>query len=368
MRYCQSTGVKLNHGYLKTTSSTVEEEEEVLTGSSSRGKMSKRRVEKELDNWVARDLEDCSAEADEFRKMLIQSLKYRQSHCVSPALVKLSKCLDLYKLVCLLCGKSSSSPLPYDPVALTLFGQQEFSEFFAYFSQLPRLKALGDLSFHPALAFKAHDRIKTAIASTLWGENFNSVGEKMFVIRDGPQKGKRICDLFGDSSLVELSLCENESFSVEQPFTLKLDSSNTEFNVSFDEAELWKALYTYEPLYTAIGREGSIALGIAFNIGGSEAIAETFFGVMEAQRKRNQDPLTADMKTVISYCMPDPASCPNTIQSISEVYRKGDLKNKVKQHRSKVFYDKRGRVASKYAVSKAIDNLRKEKNRCPYLD
>ena len=133
------------------------------------------------------------------------------------------------------------------------------------------------------------------------------------------------------------------------------------------EDHLWEALYMKESLYSVVGRAGCLALDFAYNFGGSEAIAETFFRVMEAQRKDNQDVATLDMRTLISFCLPEPSQCPQTISDIAALFRKGDLKNKVKRHRANIFYDKRGRAAGKYTVSKAIDTMQSKRSGCPYL-
>ena len=111
----------------------------------------------------------------------------------------------------------------------------------------------------------------------------------------------------------------------------------------------------------------AIILDYAYNIGGSEAIAETFFGVMAAQKKDNQDPETVDMRTVLSFCMPSPAQCPNAISEIATLHRLGDAKNRVRRHRCNIFYDARGRAKAKYEVSKAVDQYNSKLSGCAYI-
>lgn len=99
-------------------------------------------------------------------------------------------------------------------------------------------------------------------------------------------------------------------------------------------------------------REACTILDIAYNIGGSEAIAETYFGVMTSQHKDNQSNDTLDMRTLISFCMPKLSKCPNAVSAIAEIYLKGDLAHKVAKHRSFLFTDAKQRAASKYRVSR----------------
>ena len=95
-------------------------------------------------------------------------------------------------------------------------------------------------------------------------------------------------------------------------------------------------------------------------MGGSEALAETFFGIMKHQYKDNSSIETADMRTIVSYCFPDVSKCPNAIAAISKLYREGDLQNKVAPHRSPIIYDARCRTVGKYGASKAIDSSRRK--------
>ena len=60
----------------------------------------------------------------------------------------------------------------------------------------------------------------------------------------------------------------------------------------------------------------------------------------------------------MNFCLSEVSQCPTSIDVIVKIRRDADLKRKVSQHRSNIFYDRRGRAAGKYAVCKAIDNLR----------
>ena len=75
------------------------------------------------------------------------------------------------------------------------------------------------------------------------------------------------------------------------------------------------------------GREGCFILDFVFNMGGSEALAETYFVAMKHQFKDNSSVETADLRTLVSFCFPDVSrpNCPNAINEISKIYRVGDL-------------------------------------------
>ena len=94
---------------------------------------------------------------------------------------------------------------------------------------------------------------------------------------------------------------------------VKLSNTEGGLQVKFLEDRLWEALYTEPSLYSIVGRPGCLALDYAFNLGGSEAIAESFFRVIECQRKDNHDVTTLDMRTLVNFCMPNPSKCPEAI-------------------------------------------------------
>ena len=116
-----------------------------------------------------------------------------------------------------------------------------------------------------------------------------------------------------------------------------------------------------------LGKEASIILDFAFNIGGSEALAETYFAIMKSQYQDNQDPETMDMRTIINFCLPELSKCPVSLQEIVNIYREGDVRQKVSRHRSNIFYDSRQRAVGKYTVSKSVDRVRCESKGAPYM-
>ena len=341
-----------------------------MVGSTTRGVVEDVEEEEEVLDWQARELDDCLSEGDKLKCGLVRSLKARKDKCVHPALPKLANCLDLPRILQSVCGSSSSTGKPYDEVSLMLHGAEEFEELILHLQSTPHLACEKDLTFHRVMSSRIHDNIKNGIASTVWGDHFSCVGSKMFVISEGEDKGKPLHEVFdAEHAFVEkFSIAESShNFTLEPEYFIKVSSKERNYRVKFVKSQLWESLYTEESLYKMIGREGCVALDYAFNIGGSEAIAETYFGVMKSQLKDNHDPETADMRSLVKYCLPDPSHCPNAVEKIAKIYREGDLKNRVKRHRPNIFFDKRRRASTKYKVSKAVDNFRNKKVGVSYI-
>ena len=230
--------ISLNEGYLIMGTEEAEEEITILQGSSTRGIPQKRVSKKAMTVWSAREASDCLEDAEVLRKDLLDSFKYRRE-CVHPALVKLQKCLDLSEMLILLAGNHTpGEDMPYDSLSYALYGRDSFTELVEHVALLPQVKDHSCVCIHPALSMQIFDN-KTAIASTIWGRNFNDVGAKMFEIIEGDLKGKRLSDLKCDLIVLEFALgCVSENFSIEPCFNLKVNAIEQTLLVKFDETIL----------------------------------------------------------------------------------------------------------------------------------
>ena len=174
---------------------------------------------------------------------------------------------------------------------------------------------------------------------------------------------KELSQLVGDSYVEYFNLQKNSCsvFELSSKFKVKLNTHSEPFLVTLNESNLYKFIYTNEGLFNDIGKAGCIILDFSFSIGGSEAISETYFGVMNTQKQSSQDNDTLDMRTLINFTMGDVSSCPEAIANIAKTYTDGDLAHKAAKHRANIFVDKRQRTLNKYVVSKAVDNIRNKK-------
>lgn len=151
---------------------------------------------------------------------------------------RLRKCLDFHDIIQLLCGKKINDSAPYDPVPLAVYGLEEFRHFVEYVASCAHAQGKS-VTFHPALAVQIFDKLKQAIASTIWGINFHNVGAKMLVILTGDLKGKTISELQGDGFVTELSVAgSSEKFTLEPSFHIKLNTAEGRFTVKFYELQL----------------------------------------------------------------------------------------------------------------------------------
>lgn len=105
-----------------------------------------------------------------------------------------------------------------------------------------------------------------------------------------------------------------------------------------DEEILFSLIYNDESLFKYLGREACTILDFSYNLGGTEAVVESYYSVMESQRQdggQNND--TLDMRTFIDWCLPPLLAIPEqVIADAAKIYRNGDATALVKKHRTPI--------------------------------
>ena len=104
-------------------------------------------------------------------------------------------------------------------------------------------------------------------------------------------------------------------------------------------------------------------------MGGSEAIVESYYSVMNSQRKDGgQDNEALDMRTLIDWSLLPVIKCPETVRSIAKIYRSGNTKANISRHHTLIFADKQDITHEKYKVSKVVDNQLNSTKGLPFFN
>ena len=104
---------------------TVDEEEEVLVESATRGQVKKITTRKEVDDWECRDtLEQCLEDASAFKKDIVKILKNRANKCIQPCLKTLASCVDMHAILVRCVGETDpDAATPDNAVSLAEYGR-----------------------------------------------------------------------------------------------------------------------------------------------------------------------------------------------------------------------------------------------------
>ena len=81
------------------------------------------------------------------------------------------------------------------------------------------------------------------------------------------------------SYITKFHIHKSSEFTLEDTFEIELSTCEGVIEVKLDEALLWEQFYTNPQICKMLDREGCFILDFVFNMGGSEAFAETYFGI-----------------------------------------------------------------------------------------
>jgi len=165
---------------------------------------------------------------------------------------------------------------------------------------------------------------------------------------------------FGGFTIKSFEPVSQNKFGMYNKYKIVTSCSDEPIIAHLDETLLWSLIYTNKSLYSRLGREVCILLDIAYNLGGTEAVAESYYSVMESQRQDGgQCNNTLDMRTLIDWCMPNVLACTNQISAIAKIYHAGDQLGGVAKHRSPVLMNNK--------PSKVMTRIQTEKKGLPHL-
>ncbi len=100
---------------------------------------------------------------------------------------------------------------------------------------------------------------------------------------------------------------------------------------------------------------------------GTEAIAESFYRVMEKQEMDgSQSDEVLAMRTKADWSFPSVLQSENAIKKIAKLYKEGDKKTGLKKHMLSVYRDKRS-ILKKDELSKVLKRHNKKKPRFSFL-
>ena len=134
------------------------------------------------------------------------------------------------------------------------------------------------------------------------------------------------------------------------------------------EETLVSSFYKNPSVYESFGCEVCIVLDVALAAGGCEAVVEGFYSLVKAHKKPGgQGNEMLVKRTVVDWTLPDPLTCPKTMEEIGKLFTEGSKKLGLPKHQMPIFSDVRRRAARRYNVSQVVDRLRIEPPKCPHV-
>ena len=112
----------------------------------------------------------------------------------------------------------------------------------------------------------------------------------------------------------------DSGFSLTEIFQLKL-SDGSAFRVVLQEQFLIEALYTDSQFYSKVGQQFCIVFDIVYSKTGTEAAAESLYGVVEKQEMNGGQSISVlGNRARIEWCFPPIVRCERALDEMAKLY------------------------------------------------
>ena len=288
--------------------------------------------------WKLREIKDCKADLADLAESLRKELQRRYKECLPQLMLLLHKCLDFGVLFDNICGNKTLNQSPIDTATYIKVGQAEFLRCVNFVAQLPHMIPQivnGSLNIAPEFADIIFWQLKNTLINVVWGDFFPNFFVEMFMelppLRPDDAKSKsnkeakpQRLKLQENASVTAFKRIDDDYFDLGEKYVLKLDDGSL-YQVVFHEENLIRLLYTDQTFYSAVGREFALVFHIFYAKTGTEAVAESFYRVMNMQEQDGGQKLeTLANRSRVDWCLPSVLQCERPIQEMAKLYIEGD--------------------------------------------
>ena len=234
-----------------------------------------------------------------------------------------------WSFVWCICGNKTQNQATVDKAKFIGVGQAEFRRCVSFISQLPHVKPLiddGSLELGPEFADIIFRRLKKVLVSVVWAEFFPSFFVEFFMKLEEPQTDEHGSTNGQQPQQQRLKLGQNVTivafmrinddgpFDLREKYHLELaDWSN--HRVVFSEHRFIRSLYVDATFYNAVGTEFCLVFDVFYAKTGTEAVAESFYRVMNTQEQYGGQKLeNLAIRSRVDWCLPAVLQCERPIK------------------------------------------------------
>ncbi len=256
--------------------------------------------------------------------------------------------------------------IPINRPDVMLVGQIEFKRCIYFVTKLPHIQKLvknEDLELDESFSDLIFLKLKSFLLETIWGKELEQFFPKFFKKVSGSGDSLESVTIPSGQVITKFMPKKNE-FDLLDKFQVSL-SDGLSFTAVLQEEDIIQMLYCNPAFFGAVGREFCIIFDIFYAKAGTEAIAESFYKVMDTQEKdggQSQNVLT--MRTKVDWCLPPLIQCEKSLSAMADLYINGDKALGLKRHFIPVY---KGGNRSNRDLSNVIERLSKKSPRWPFL-
>ena len=166
-----------------------------------------------------------------------------------------------------------------------------------------------------------------------------------------------------EATLLEMT-CETETTDKVNLHKVFEFTNHPTFQAEVEESKVVSLLYTDETLYDIAGSVSMTAFDIAMSLGGSEAIVESMYSVIDTQRKVRQHHTTLEDRTILDWSISNILNVEDIVSRAARLYIDGSSTVKLPRHRVGRLKKKNDRS---YEGSQVLTRLKREKGHYSYL-
>ncbi len=157
-----------------------------------------------------------------------------------------------------------------------------------------------------------------------------------------------------ETSLMKMDIVpkKKQEMTTKQMFIFEF-ANHTPFEASFNEEEVVKMMYNQDVLFEKAGQAAMTAFDIALSTGGSEAIVESFYSVMDTQRQVRQH-----HATFLDWAAGNVLNSEDIIKEAAKLYVDGKDKE-LPRHR---VGNLKKKSEDSYKASQVLSRLKQEKD------
>ncbi|XP_047739649.1 uncharacterized protein LOC125178887 [Hyalella azteca] len=233
-----------------------------------------------------------------------------------------------------------------------LGGATSFHTFFSFvcsLSHVQKRQSEENLNFDPKLLNEIYFVYCNFIYDYVWGKSGFSLNTWF------PELPEVSCQL------VKMSRC-----STEEKYEFKFSNGVSHSSV-FDETSFLQSFYVDKKVFERVGQELCTALDVAVSMGGCEAVVESFYSVVDTQRKGStMSNETLELQSIIDWCYPKPYRCPATMETVANLMLDGNFLLGITPSPPSVHMDTKNKSPFS-EVSKVLQRLKNEPVKYAFL-
>jgi hypothetical protein len=247
-----------------------------------------------------------------------------------------------------------------------MFGATSFQQLFREVCNLKHIKSLGEQRFDERLYLSTLRQWKNAIRKLVWDKDTKN--KLLSCLEPVDDKHQQIANLVAadpEAKLMKMTKGAVATNKVELHPSLTFEFTNhPTLQAAVKEDKVISMLYNDESLYCVAGNVSMTAFDIAMSLGGSEAIVESFYSVMDTQRKVRQQHTTLEDRSILDWSISNVLTVEDIVSKAAKLYVNGSSEQKLPRHRVGTLKKK---TETSYTASQVFTRLKKEKGRYPFL-